>query len=128
MRGTGNAKYGGQKRPLKTHRSSLSVALSSKVERKLLLLKHCTQEAAGLSDTQPIHKEIESNTAFNPVAPLLSAKAELKIVDKLKARRGRLLRAINQKCEDKYQGEMKPCSIMLRLEIMHEGYIKPWVK
>ena len=124
MRRISNTKYGGEKRSLL---SSLSIALSPKAERKLLLLNRCAQEA-GFSDTQTIHQEIESNIAFDPVAPLLSAKAELKIVDELKARRGRLLRAIDQRCEDDCRGEMKPCSIMLRLEIMHEGYIKSWVK
>lgn len=70
----------------------------------------------------------ETKIAFDQVAPLLSAKAELKIVDELKARRDRVLRAIEQQCEDDCREGMKPCSIMLRLEIMHEGYAKSWVK
>ena len=70
----------------------------------------------------------ETKTAFDQIAPLLSAKAELKIVDELKARRDRVLRAIEQQCEDDCREGMKPCSIMLRLEIMHEGYAKSWVK
>ena len=127
MPGKGDTKYGGQIRPLKKHRSSLSGPLSPKAERKFLPLKTYAQEA-GLSNTQTIHKEIESKVAFDPVTPLLSAKAELKIVDELKARRGRLMRAIDQKCEDDCRGEMKPCSILLRLETMDGGYAKSWVK
>ena len=126
MPGIDDTKYGGHP-PLKKHRSSLSRPLSLKAEGKLLPLKIYAQEA-GLSDTQKIHKEIESRNSFDPVAPLLSAKAELKIVDELKARRVRLLRAMDQKCEDDCRGEMKPCSIMLRLEIIHGGYAKSWVK
>lgn len=75
-----------------------------------------------------MHKGVESKVAFDPIAPLLSAKAELKIVDELKIRRARLLRATEQKCEDDCQAGVKPCSLMLRLEIMHGGYAKSWVK
>ncbi len=123
---TGDKKYS-HKPPLKKHRSSLSGALSSKAERKLLPQKIRAQDA-GPQILEKIHKGIESKIAFDPVAPLLSAKAEWKIFDELKARRDRLLRAIEQKCEDECREEMKPCSIMLRLEIMHGGYAKSWVK
>ena len=75
-----------------------------------------------------VHKGIESKFAFDQVAPLLSAKAELKIIDELKARRDRVLRAIEQQCDDDCREGMKPCSIMLRLEIMHGGFAKSWVK
>lgn len=75
-----------------------------------------------------MHKGVESKVAFDPIAPLLSAKAELKIVDELKIRRARLLRATEQKCEDDCRAGMKPCSLMLRLEIMHGGYAKSWMK
>ena len=125
--GNGDTNYNGHKPPLKKHRSSLSGPLSPKAERKLLPLKSRAQQPGPLN-TGAIHKEIDSKIAFDPVAPLLSAKAELKLVDELKARRNKLLRAIEQKCEDDCRAEMKPCSIMLRLEIMRGGYAKSWVK
>ena len=125
--GDGDTNYNGHKPPLKKHRSSLPGPLSPKAERKLLPLKSRPQQPSHLN-TRAIHKEIDSKSAFDSVAPLLSAKAELKLVDELKARRDRLLRAIEQKCEDDCRAEMKPCSIMLRLEIMRGGYAKSWVK
>lgn len=125
--GTGDAKYHNHKPPLKKQRSSLSGALSPKAERKILPLKNRVEEA-GPQKSETIHREIESKIAFDQVAPLLSAKAELRIVDELKARRDRVLRAIEQQCEDDCREGMKPCTIMLRLEIMHGGFSKPWVK
>ncbi len=75
-----------------------------------------------------IHKGAESKFALDQIAPLLSAKAELKIIDELKARRDRVLRAIEQQCDKDCREGMKPCSIMLRLEIMHGGFAKSWLK
>ena len=115
------------KPPLKKHRSSLSGPLSPKSERKDLPSKSHVQEA-GTLNTAMIHQDFESKYPVDPIAPLFSAKAELKIVDELKARRDRLLQAIEQKCEIDCRAEMQPCSIMLRLEIMHGGYAKSWVK
>lgn len=125
--GTGDAKCHDHNPPVKKQRSSLSGPISPKAERKILPLKTHPQNA-GPQKTETIHQEIESRIAFDQVPPLLSAKAELKIVDELKARRERDLRAIEQQCEDDCREGMKPCSIMLRLEIMHGGYAKSWMK
>ena len=125
--GTGDAKYRDHKPPLKKQRSSLSGPLTTKGERKLHPLKNCAEEA-GFPKIETVHKEMDSKAAFEQVAPFLSAKAELRLVDELKARRGRVLRAIEQQCEDDCREEMRPCSLMLRLEIMHNGLAKPWVK
>lgn len=124
---TGDAKHHEHKPPFKKHRSSLSGSSSPKAERKVLPLKSRAQEA-GPPKTETIQTGIESKMAFDQVTPLLSAKAELKIVDELKARRNRVLRAIEQQCEDDCREGMKPCPIMLRLEIMHGGFARPWVK
>ena len=88
---------------------------------------NCAEEA-GCPKIETVHREIDSKATFEQVVPFLSAKAELRIVDELKARRGRVLRAIEQQCEDDCREEMRPCSLMLRLEIMHNGLAKPWVK
>ena len=115
----------GYKPPLKKHQSNLPGPLSPKSERKLCPLKSRAQDSS-LQNTETIHKKIISKVVVDKAAPLLSAKEELKIVDELKARRDRLLRSIEQKCEDECRDEMKPCSIMLRLEIMHGGYAKSY--
>ena len=124
---TGDAKYHDHKPPFKKHRTSLSGLLSPKAERKILPLKTRTQEASS-PKTEMMQKGTEPNLALNHVPPLLCAKTELKIVDELKARRDRVLRAIERQCEDDCREGMKPCSIMLRLEIMHGGFARPWVK
>ena len=124
---TSDTKYHGHQPPLKKHQSTVSESLSLKAERKIPISKSCTQDAC-CSSTERAHKGFESKIDFDPVAPLLSAKAELKIVDGLKTRRDRVLRAIEQKCKDGCRVEMRPCPIMLRLEIMQGGYVKPWVK
>lgn len=111
----------------KNARSSLSGPLAPKVERKLIPSKGRSQEAGPLGG-EMMHKGLGSKVTFDPIAPPLSAKAELKIVDELNFRRARLLRATEQKCEDDCRAGMKPCSFMLRLEIMHGGYAKSWVK
>ena len=121
---SGDTKYYNCKAPLKKHRSTLSGTSSPKAARKILSLKSRSQEA-GRQSLETLHKEVHSKTAFDPVDPLLSVKSEMKVVDELKARRDRLLRAIEQKCEDDCREEMKPCCIMLRLEIMHA---KLWVR
>ena len=124
---TSDTKYHGHQPPFKKHQSTVSESLSLKAERKIPISKSCTQEAC-CSSTESAHKGFQSKFDFDSIAPLLSAKAGLKIVDGLKARRDRVLRAIEQKCEDDCRVEMKPCPIMLRLEIMQGGYVKPWVK
>ena len=91
--------------------------MSLKVERKIPIAKSCTQDAC-CSSKEKAGKGSELKIDIDLIAPLLSAKAELKIVDGLKARRDRVLRAIEQKCEDDCRVEMKPCPIMLRLEMM----------
>lgn len=118
-----DTKYYGHKKA----RSSLSGPLAPKAECKLIPSKSRSEEASPL-DGETMHKGVGSKIAFNSIAPLLSGKAELKLVDELKIRRARLLRATEQKCEDDCQAGMKPCSFMLRLEIMHGGYAKSWVK
>ena len=125
--GTGDAKHCGHKPPLKKQRSSLTGPLSPKAERKILPFKNRAQEA-GPAKIDTMHAGIESKIVFDQVVPLLSAKAELKMVDELKARRDQVLRAIEQQCEDDCREGMQPCSIMLRLEIMHGRCAKPWVK
>lgn len=124
--GTGDAKCYDHKPPLKKHRSSLSGPLSPKSERRILPSKSRAPES-GPQKTETIQKGIESKCAFDQVAPLLSAKAELKMVGELKARRDRVLRAVEQQCDDECREGMKPCSIMLRLEIMHGGFAKSCV-
>ena len=125
--GTSDAKCHDHKPPLKKHRCSLSGPISPTAERKILPSKsHPTK--ADSQRTETVHQETESKVAFDQVAPLLSAKAEVKIVDELKIRRDRVLRAIEQQCEDDCREDMKPCSIMLRLEIMLGGYAKSWMK
>ena len=127
--GTGGAKHHDHKPPLKKQRASLPRPLSPKAERKLLPVKSRTQEA-GRPEKETIYKGIESKAAFGQVTPLLSVKAELKIIDELKARRVGVLRAIEQQCEDNCREGTKPCSIMLRLEIIHAGagFAQSWVK
>lgn len=125
--GTGDVKYHDHKPPLKKQRSSLSGPLSPKAERKIFPLMS-REEEPGPQKTETIHTGIESKIAFDQVAPLLSAKAELKIIGELKARRDRVLRAVEQQCEDDCREGMKPCCIMLRLEIMHGGFAQSWVK
>ena len=127
MPGTGDAKYCDHKPPIKKQRSSPSGPLTPKAERKFHPLIDCAEEA-GYPKLETVHKEMDSKANFEQVVPFLSAKAELRIVDELKARRGRVLRAIEQQCEDDCREEMRPCSLMLRLEIMHNGLAKPWVK
>ena len=127
MSETSDKKYHGHQPPFKKHQSTVSESLSLKAERKIPMSKSCTQDAC-CSSTERVHKGFDSKIDFHPIAPLLSAKAELKIVDGLKARRDKVLRAIEQKCEDDCRVEMKPCPIMLRLEIMQGGYVKPWTK
>lgn len=124
---TSDTKYHVHQPPLKKYKSSVSESLSLKAERKLPISKSYTQDAC-CSDNERAHKGLESKIDFDPIALLLSVKAELKIVDGLKARRDRVLRAIEQKCEEYCRVEMKPCPIMLRLEIMQGGYVQPWVK
>ena len=124
---TSDTKYDGHQPPLKKHQSTVSGPPSLKTERKIPLSENCTQDAR-YSSNEKAYKGFESKTDFDPMAPLLSAKVELKIVDELKARRDRVLRAIEQKCEDYCRVEMKPCPIMLRLEFMQGGYVKPWLK
>ncbi len=125
--GTGDAKYQDHKPIPKKQRSSLSGPLSPKAECKIFPSKSRAPEP-GPHKTEMVHKGAESKFAFDQVAPLLSAKAELKIVDELKARRDRVLRAIEQQCDNDCREGMKPCSIMLRLEIMHGGFAKSWLK
>lgn len=124
---TGDAKCHGHKPPFKKHRSSLSGPLSPKTERKILPLENRAPEAVS-PKSEMIQKRIESKLALDQVAPLLYAKAEFKIVDDLKARRDGVLRAVEKQCEDDCREGMKPCSIMLRLEIMHGGFARPWMK
>ena len=124
---TSDTKYHVHQPPLKKYKSSVSESLSLKAERKLPISKSYTQDAC-CSDNERAHKGLESKIDFDPIALLLSVKAELKIVDGLKAQRDRVLRAIEQKCEEYCRVEMKPCPIMLRLEIMQGGYVQPWVK
>ena len=119
---TSDTKYHGHQPPFKKHHSTNPESLSLKAERKIPISKSCTQNAC-CSSTERAHKGFESKTDFDPIAPLICAKAELKIVDRLKVRRDRVLRAIEQKCKDDCRVEMKPCPIMLRLEIMQGGYI-----
>ena len=121
---TSDTKYHVHQPLLKKHKSIVSESLSLKAERKSPISKSCTQDACCL-DNERAHKGIESKIDFDPIAPLLSSKTELKIVNGLKARRDRVLRAIEKKCEDYCRVEMKPCPIMLRLEIMQGGYVKP---
>ena len=116
---TTDTKYHVHQPLLKKHKSIISESLSLKTERKIPISKSCTQDAC-CSDNER-QKGLKSKIGFDPIAPLLSAKTELKIVDGLKARRDRVLRAIEQKCEDYCRVEMKPCPIMLRLEIMQGG-------
>lgn len=124
---TVDAKCHDHKPPFKKHRSSLSGLLSPKAERKILPSENRPPEAVP-PKSEMIQKGIESKLALDQIAPLLYAKAELKIVDELKARRDRVLRAIEKQCEDDCREGMKPCSIMLRLEIMHGGFARPWMK
>ena len=122
-----DTKYHGHQPPFKKQQSTVSESLSLKAERKISISKSCTQDAR-CSSPERAHKGFESKIDFDPIAPLLSAKAEMKIADGLKARRDRVLRAIEQKCEDDCRVEMKPCPIMLRLELIQEGCVKSWVK
>lgn len=122
--GKDDTKFHGHKPPLKKHQSSLPGLTLPKAERRICPLKSRARDA-GLENTQTIHKGVESKIVVDKAAPFLSAK-ELKTVDEHKTRRDRLLRAIEQKCEDECREEMKPCSIMLRLEIMHGGYAKSY--
>ena len=122
-----DTKHHGHQPPFKKQQSYVSESLSLKAERKISISKSCTQDAR-CSSPERAHKGFESKIDFDPIAPLLSAKAEMKIADGLKARRDRVLRAIEQKCEDDCRVEMKPCPIMLRLELIQEGCVKSWVK
>ena len=125
--GTDVAMYFGHESPLKRQQSRVSGSMSPRAEGNILPLKNRAQEVDP-HKTEPIHERIKSKIALNEVAPVLSAKAELRMVDELKARREGVLRAIEQQCEDDCRGGMKPCSIMLRLEIMHGGFPRSWVK
>lgn len=124
--GTFHTIYHSHRPPFKKHRSNFSRPRSPKVEHKISPSRSRAQEA-GPSSIETVHKEFESKIGFDPIPPLLFAKAETKIVDELKAQRDRLLRVIEQKCEADCLAELKPCPVMLRLGIMH-GYAKSWVK